>query len=91
MVTNTTEATTTGFQKRSCCTIYLLRYLPLQAHGLACRKVKVQHDPFTASGEIFDHYKPVKGDGLYEKYLRGGKVEAGWVNSTDFEPQPIKP
>jgi hypothetical protein len=41
-------------------------------------------------GHVFDDYKPTSGDGLYEKFMRGEKVDTGWVNPTDFEKGPIK-
>jgi N-sulfoglucosamine sulfohydrolase len=54
--------------------------------------LKAQGDPrIEGRGEIFDHYKPTEGDGLYEKFMRGEKVKTGWVNPTDFEKQPITP
>jgi N-sulfoglucosamine sulfohydrolase len=54
--------------------------------------LKAQGDPRMAGrGEVFDHYKPTEGDGLYEKFMRGEKVKTGWVNPTDFEKQIIKP
>ncbi|MDI1248800.1 MAG: sulfatase [Lacunisphaera sp.] len=54
--------------------------------------LRAQGDPrMEGCGEIFDRYKPTKGDGLFEQVMRGEKVETGWVNPTDFEPQPIKP
>ena len=50
-----------------------------------------QGDPrMSGNGKLFDKYKPTSGDGFYEKYLRGEKPEAGWVNQTDFEKEPIK-
>lgn len=54
--------------------------------------LKAQGDPrMQGRGHIFDDYKPTKGDGLYEQFMRGEKVQTGWVNPTDFEPQPIEP
>ncbi len=54
--------------------------------------LKSQNDPrMNGRGEVFDQYKPSEGDGLYEKFMRGEKVNTGWVNPTDFEKQPIKP
>ena len=51
-----------------------------------------QKDPRMAGkGDVFDRYKPTTGAGFYEKYLRGEKPKAGWVNETDFEPEPIRP
>jgi N-sulfoglucosamine sulfohydrolase len=43
------------------------------------------------NGRIFDEYQPTSGDGFYETFLRGEKVNAGWVNPTDFEKQPVMP
>jgi N-sulfoglucosamine sulfohydrolase len=54
--------------------------------------LKAQRDPRMAGqGHVFDQYKPTTGDGFYEKFIRGEKPRAGWVNDTDFEPAPIKP
>ena len=54
--------------------------------------LKAQGDPRMAGrGEVFDHYKPSEGDGLYEQFMRGEAVKTGWVNPIDFEPQPVKP
>lgn len=41
-------------------------------------------------GHAFDNYTPTNGDGFYETFLRGEKVNAGWVNPTDFEKQPLQ-
>jgi N-sulfoglucosamine sulfohydrolase len=49
-----------------------------------------QGDPrMLGNGRVFDDYKPTAGDGFYERFMRGEKPEAGWVNDTDFEPEPI--
>jgi len=51
-----------------------------------------QGDPrMKGDGKIFDAYVPTAGAGFYEKYMRGEKVNAGWVNKADFESGPIKP
>jgi hypothetical protein len=53
-------------------------------------KLKEQGDPrMEGRGSVFDHYKPTNGDGFYEKFLRGEKVNAGWVNESDFEKVPF--
>jgi arylsulfatase A-like enzyme len=53
--------------------------------------LKAQGDPrMEGRGHVFDNYKPTSGDGLYEKFMRGEKVDTGWVNPTDFEKGPIK-
>ena len=53
-------------------------------------ELKSQRDPRMAGqGHLFDEYLPTQGDGFYEKYLRGEKVNSGWVSPTDFEKEPI--
>jgi len=50
-----------------------------------------QGDPrMEGRGHVFDDYIPANGGGLYEKFMRGEKVNTGWVNPTDFEKTPIK-
>lgn len=54
--------------------------------------LKAQGDPRMAgNGAIFDRYTPTNGDGFYEKFMRGEKPKAGWVNESDFEPAPLQP
>ena len=53
-------------------------------------ELKAQDDPrMFGRGHVFDEYKPTRGDGFYESFKRGEKVNAGWVNETDFEQEPI--
>ncbi len=53
-------------------------------------ELKAQHDPrMVGQGHVFDEYKPTAGAGFYERYLKGEKPQAGWVNPGDFEPAPI--
>ncbi len=53
--------------------------------------LKSQGDPrMFGQGHVFDEYKPTSGDGFYEKFMRGEKVEASWVEPTDFEKAPLK-
>jgi hypothetical protein len=55
-------------------------------------ELKQQDDPRMAgNGKIFDRYPPTSGDGFYEKFMRGEKIKAGWVNPTDFEKAPLTP
>ena len=55
-------------------------------------ELKSQGDPrMFGNGRLFDEYKPTSGDGFYEKFLRGEKIPAGWVEPTDFEKEPIAP
>ena len=54
-------------------------------------ELKQQGDPrMFGHGEVFDRY-PYAGKerGLYDRYLKGEKVDAGWVSPTDAEPAPL--
>jgi arylsulfatase A-like enzyme len=75
-----------------------LAYDPAQAGRVAALRqrmetlLKAQGDPrMEGRGHLFDDYTPTSGDGFYEKLMRGGKVDAGWVSPTDFEKQRVKP
>ena len=57
------------------------------------RELRAQDDPRQfGRGEIFDRY--VYADettrNFYERFMRGEKLNAGWVNPSDFETAPIK-
>jgi N-sulfoglucosamine sulfohydrolase len=53
-------------------------------------ELKSQGDPrMSGQGHVFDEYIPTRGQGFYEKFQRGEKVDAGWVNATDFEPEAL--
>jgi arylsulfatase A-like enzyme len=55
-------------------------------------ELTAQRDPrMLGRGQVFDQYEPTSGAGFYEKYLRGERPTAGWVNPTDFEKEPIQP
>jgi N-sulfoglucosamine sulfohydrolase len=65
------------------------RRIALEAQLMA--KLKQQDDPrISGQGGMFDNY-PYAGAqrGLYERHLKGEKVETGWVNPTDWEPAPL--
>ena len=54
--------------------------------------LKQQGDPrMLGNGEVFDNYPSTAGinENFYKRYLAGEKVNAGWVNSSDFEKQPL--
>lgn len=62
------------------------------------RELKAQGDPRALGrGHVFDEY-PVTSSrespdplrGFYERFMRGERPKAGWVNPTDFEPAPIR-
>ncbi len=57
------------------------------------RELKAQGDPRQfGKGAIFDGYiyADESGRNFYERYTRGEKLKAGWVNQSDFEKTPIK-
>jgi hypothetical protein len=57
------------------------------------RELKAQGDPrMFGKGHIFDQYLYANPEqrNFYERFMRGEKVKAGWVNESDFEKEPIK-
>jgi len=51
-------------------------------------ELKAQQDPrVLGHGHIFDEYPHAHEAfrGFYERYMKGEKIKAGWVNETDFE------
>ena len=42
-------------------------------------------------GRIFDEYPYAeeKVRGFYERFMKGEKIQAGWVSDSDFEKAPI--
>ena len=55
-------------------------------------ELKAQNDPrMFGRGRVFDEFKPTSGQGFYERFMRGDKPKAGWVNESDFEKEPISP
>ena len=54
-------------------------------------KLREQGDPrMTGQGRVFDEYPHAnKGHvGFYERFMRGEKMNTGWVSETDFETKP---
>ena len=55
-------------------------------------ELQEQADPrVLGRGQIFDEY-PFASDelrGFYERYLRGEKLDARWINDSDVEPLPL--
>jgi N-sulfoglucosamine sulfohydrolase len=57
------------------------------------RELKAQDDPrMFGKGYIFDQYIYANPEqrNFYERFMRGEKMKAGWVNESDFEKEPIK-
>jgi hypothetical protein len=55
-------------------------------------ELKAQGDPrMFGQGDVFDKYvhSNTPHVGFYERYMKGEKLQAGWVNPTDFEKGPI--
>jgi N-sulfoglucosamine sulfohydrolase len=58
----------------------------------AFTEMKAQNDPrMFGRGYVFDEYPYADDSGrsFYERYMRGEKLRAGWVNPTDFEKEPL--
>lgn len=58
------------------------------------RELKQQGDPrMFGRGHIFDQYRYANPEqrNFYERFRRGEKIKAAWVNEADFEKEPIKP
>jgi N-sulfoglucosamine sulfohydrolase len=56
--------------------------------GLLLEKLKRQQDPrVLGSGDVFDAYPnaDTRNVNFYERYMKGEKLNAGWVNPSDFE------
>lgn len=56
------------------------------------RELKAQEDPrMFGQGKVFDEY-PVASPtrNYYERFMRGEKVKAGWVNESDYEKEPLE-
>lgn len=56
-------------------------------------ELEAQKDPrMFGRGDLFDRY-PITTDSsrhFYDRFRRGEKPKAGWVNETDFEPEPFE-
>ncbi len=53
-------------------------------------ELKSQNDPrMEGNGNVFDDYLATNGAGFYDKYLRGEKPKAGWIDESDIEREPI--
>ena len=56
------------------------------------RELKEQGDPrMEGEGHIFDEFKYANrnGVGFYRRFILGEKMNAGWVNKSDFEEGPL--
>jgi arylsulfatase A-like enzyme len=57
------------------------------------RELRAQQDPrMFGRGSVFDNYvyAEAKTRNFYERFMRGEKPHAGWVNPSDFEAGPVK-
>jgi N-sulfoglucosamine sulfohydrolase len=56
-------------------------------------QLKAQGDPrMSGRGGVFDTYpySAASTDNFYKRFTSGEKVKAGWVNSSDFEKEPVE-
>ena len=56
------------------------------------RELKEQQDPrVLGQGQVFDEYKYAwpQTRNFYERFMKGEKFRAGWVNNSDFEKEPL--
>ncbi len=56
------------------------------------RELRSQNDPrMLGRGRIFEEYPYANPEqrNFYERYMRGEKLKAGWVNESDFEKGPL--
>ena len=54
-------------------------------------ELRSQNDPRMAGkGQVFDNYPTTGGAGFYDKYQKGQKPKAGWIEQSDIEKEPIK-
>lgn len=66
-----------------------------QRDALAARmeaELRAQEDPrILGRGEVFDEYiyADTTTRGFYERFMAGEDLEAGWVEESDFDPEPI--
>jgi len=68
------------------------RALKRQLRSQLERELRAEGDPrMFGKGHIFDEYvyADEKTRNFYERFMRGEKVRAGWVNESDFEKGPI--
>lgn len=78
------------------CTVNLIDVHPEVARNLAAKMVSLlqqEGDPRVfGHGDIFEKYPYVdaRTRNFYERFMRGEKLEAGWVNPDDFEVQPFE-
>jgi len=57
------------------------------------RELKAQGDPrMFGRGYIFDQYQYANPEqrNFYERFMRGDKLKASWVNESDFEKEPMR-
>jgi arylsulfatase A-like enzyme len=64
-----------------------------QLRQLMESELRAQGDPRqSGNGEVFDRYMYADEStrNFYERFMRGEKLKAGWVNESDFEKSPVK-
>jgi N-sulfoglucosamine sulfohydrolase len=64
-----------------------------ELEALLVGQLKKQGDPrMFGNGEVFDRYPYAEENvrNFYERYMRGEKLKATWVEDSDFEEQPLE-
>jgi len=80
------------------CVVNLASSQEMEKKKLALKKqmekeLKEQGDPrMFGNGKVFDEYIYAADAtrNFYERYMKGEKVKAGWVNDSDFEKTPVE-
>ena len=63
-----------------------------ELENMLLRTLRDQKDPrIKGPADYFERmpYADKNGNGFYERFMAGEKMRAGWVNESDFEPQPL--
>ena len=64
-----------------------------QLRGRLLDALEAQDDPrMRGEGHVFDEYpySDESSRGFYERFMRGESLNAGWVEPTDFEKEPVE-
>ena len=64
-----------------------------QLRGRLLDALEAQGDPrVLGEGHVFDEYlySDERGRGFYERFMRGERLDAGWVQPTDFEKSSVR-
>ncbi len=61
-----------------------------QLHDRMYKELVRQGDPrVLGNGDVFDNYPTSVNANLYERFIKGEKVNTGWINDSDFEKDTV--